>query len=380
VAAWEKWLERWETDGLIPAESAARIRAFEAGKNAGEHLRWPVLLVLALGGLLLSGGVLLFVAAHWDTLSPGARFGLVLALVAVFPLASAFVSERFRPLAVTLYAVGTACAGAGIFLAAQLFNLQEHWPDGLLLWSLAALAAWWLVRSWPQAVLVALLTPAWLLGEWLQRTERSVVDPRLPIEAALLLAITYATARDPATPSVARTAVTGIGLVASIPATLVLVSTDNFPSGFGLAVAPASVMVSAVGWTVALGAPLALALILRGRRAWVNVLAAVWVLVLGTTCHHGPATRWQELGPYAWCALGALGMGALGVSERKREGIELGVVGFALTVLLFYFSNVMDKLGRATSLIGFGLIFLLGGWFLERVRRGLLARVRGAAR
>ena len=61
--------------------------------------------------------------------------------------------------------------------------------------------------------------------------------------------------------------------------------------------------------------------------------------------------------------------------EARKERINLGVAGFALTILFFYFSNVMDKLGRSASLIGLGLLFLLGGWLLERTRRQLVARL-----
>ena len=36
----------------------------------------------------------------------------------------------------------------------------------------------------------------------------------------------------------------------------------------------------------------------------------------------------------------------------------------------------MDKLGRSVSLIGMGLLFLAGGWLLEKARRRMLARMR----
>ena len=55
------------------------------------------------------------------------------------------------------------------------------------------------------------------------------------------------------------------------------------------------------------------------------------------------------------------------------------MAGFALTVTVFYFSDVMDRLGRSASLIGMGLLFLGGGYLLEQTRRRLLARVRTAA-
>ena len=63
--------------------------------------------------------------------------------------------------------------------------------------------------------------------------------------------------------------------------------------------------------------------------------------------------------------------------ERRAERINLGVAGFALTVLVFYFSSVMDRLGRSASLVGLGLLFLVGGWALEHTRRRLVASVTG---
>jgi len=47
----------------------------------------------------------------------------------------------------------------------------------------------------------------------------------------------------------------------------------------------------------------------------------------------------------------AVGVIAWGLHDRRAERINLGIAGFTLTVLLFYFSDVMDKLGRSASLI-----------------------------
>jgi uncharacterized membrane protein len=69
---------------------------------------------------------------------------------------------------------------------------------------------------------------------------------------------------------------------------------------------------------------------------------------------------------------------AWGVGDGRNERINMGSVMFALTVISFYFSEVMDKLGRSASLIGFGLLFLVGGWALERFRRRLVVHARGA--
>jgi hypothetical protein len=136
-----------------------------------------------------------------------------------------------------------------------------------------------------------------------------------------------------------------------------------------------------LGWTVALALPLVLAWWLRRNAAWMNVIAALWVIVLGTTRLRSGAGDsllsyvWRELGPYTMWVLGSLGLIAWGLQEARKERINLGIAGFALTVVAFYFSAVMDKLGRAASLIGLGLLFVLGGWLLEKTRRSLLVRL-----
>src|SRR5260370_32552567 len=110
----DKQLERWISAGVVDAGTAARIRTFEESQGSGERLRWPVLLAVALGGVLLCAGVLLFLAAHWDALSPAWRFSLVMFLVALFAIAGALTEERFPALSTTFYAIGTICVGAGI--------------------------------------------------------------------------------------------------------------------------------------------------------------------------------------------------------------------------------------------------------------------------
>ncbi|MEK7403598.1 MAG: hypothetical protein AAB225_00680 [Acidobacteriota bacterium] len=47
-----------------------------------------------------------------------------------------------------------------------------------------------------------------------------------------------------------------------------------------------------------------------------------------------------------------------------------------LTVISFFFSHVMDKLGRSASLIALGVLFLAGGWYGEKLRRRLIAEVK----
>src|SRR5258708_7365045 len=127
----EGQLQRWAEAGLIDAQSAGRIRDYETA-HASRGMRWPVVFAIAFGSIMVAAGILLFVAAHWDDLSPTQRFLLVLAMISGFHVAAGALMPRLRALGLALHAIGTVALGGGIFLAGQIFNLQEHWPGGIL--------------------------------------------------------------------------------------------------------------------------------------------------------------------------------------------------------------------------------------------------------
>ena len=378
---WQSNLERWTKAGLLDSAAAQRIRHFEASQEKSGHLRWPILIAIGLGALMMGAGVLLFVSAHWDTLSPGQRFALVLLLVAIFHLSAAGISERFSGLATVLHGVGTIALGAGIFLAAQIFNLQEHWPGGVLLWAIGAALAWAVLRDWLQASLLAILAPAWLASEWIDAAERFHTGEHILGRGLLLLSLTYLSAVYGTQSSTLRRALVWIGGLALFPSAVFAVAWSDWMTWRrGI---PSSLLI--MGWLIGLAVPLLIAYWLRHRDAWINGVAAAWVAVAATLPSHADNTEsllqfaWGQVGPYIWCAVAALGLVAWGLREFRRERINLGVIGFGLTVIVFYFSQVMDKLGRSASLIGMGLLFLVLGWVLEKTRRQLVAKVRGAA-
>jgi uncharacterized membrane protein len=345
---WNRWLDRWVAASLIDEAAAAKIRAYEEGQAKPAGLRWPVIVALSLGGLMLAAGVLLLVAARWEDLSPAARLSVVLLMVAAFHIAGVVVTGRFEALAVTLHTIGTAALGAGIFLAAQIFNLEEHWPGGFMLWAAGAWVAWWLRRDWPQAALAAVLTPIWLGGEWAVAAEGGRMNPRVLPAGLLLLALAYLTAVVGERRGPVRRSLVWMGGLAILPSAFLTAISGTMPYP-----TPAGEAAEAGGWLAAVVVPSAVAFLLRRRGALVNLAFVPWVVLLSLLL-------------IAW-----------GARESRAERINLGFAGFALSVFAFYISSMTDKLGRSASLIGLGLLFLAGGWLLERSRRRLLARVGG---
>ena len=368
---WAPWLARWTEAGLVDAPTADRIRAFEAAHAGSNRLRWPILIALAFGALMIGGGVLLFVAANWDALSPAARFALVLLLVSMFHVAGALTAARFRGMSEALHAIGTVSLGAGIALSGQIFNLDEHWPGGIMLWAAGAGLGWALLRHTTQMALFAILTPAWLASEWIAANEGSPVlrgTGDVPAIGVLLLALAYLTAAGRGRPSRSRRALMWIGAIALPIAALLLAVIE---SGRRYDSTPHLDATGVTGWIVAFAGPLLVAAALRRREAWPIAVAALWAAAVAWIPALGSDTP-----AFAWWGLGAIGLVAWGVYDTRVERINLGAAFFAATVLVFYFSQVMDKLGRSASLLTLGLLFLVGGWALERMRRTLVARSR----
>lgn len=365
-------LVRWTAAGVIDDETADRIRNFERSRRGSTPLRWPILVALVFGALMLASGVLLFVSAHWDTMSPQFRFGLVVLLVALFHVIGALVAERFAGMSTTLHAIGTVALGAGIFLAGQIFNLEEHWPGGVMLWALGAAIGWAVLGQVPQLAMAAALVPAWLAGEWYVATYEiaALTSARVLGAGVALLALVYFTALTPERADLRRQVLLWLGGISLVPAMLFLavVSPDR---RWDATVSRPSAALQIVGWVVAIGAPLLVAAALRRGSAWPNAVAALWVALLFRLSMLGE--RWL----YAWWALGAMALVAWGVSDARRERINMGAALFAVTVLTFYFSEVMDRLERSASLVGLGVLFLAGGWALERIRRRLVLGVGG---
>jgi len=380
----EESLERWTRAGVLDAVAAQRIREYEHTSERPSGLRWQVLLALVFGGIMLAAGVCLFVAAHWDELSPPARFAVVLATMLVLHGAAILVRDRFEKLAITLHGVGTAAAGAGVFLVGQIFNMQEHWPAGILLWALCAIAGWLLLEDQVQQTITMLLVPAWILSEWMVRTDGYRSSELLSMRMLASFAVVYLTAFIGTKKKLVFALLFAAGAIA------LTISAGALAQGGGWlwhnwANTPALPLhLSMVGWSWIVVVPLLVA----WRLKLSAIVPLLVVIISGIVLPHLFRMRDGSLPynssqstvlAYLWVGSVACFFTWWGVREHSRALINYGIFGFAATVLWFYFSSVMDKLGRSFSLIVLGLLFLGGGWLLEKTRRQLVRHALEAA-
>jgi len=83
----EAEIQRWIDARVIDQSTAERIRSFERNAGGAATRNWPMLIAIAFGALMLGAGILLFVAAHWEDMSPWSRLSLVMLMVAALHVA-----------------------------------------------------------------------------------------------------------------------------------------------------------------------------------------------------------------------------------------------------------------------------------------------------
>lgn len=379
----EEALQRWMNAGLIDQATARRIREFEASQEQPSGLRWQVLLALVFGAILLAAGIALFVAAHWDDISPLTRFVIVMFTLAAIHAIAVLVRERFATLATVLHGVGTLAAGAAIALVGQIFNIEEHWPAAILLWALCAIAGWVLLGDEVQQTIALLLLPVWIVCEWIARTDGYRGSEIMSARMIAVIAAVYLTAFLRSQRRLVAGVLFAAGAIALTVAVAGLVSFYGWHDWATTPVPP--VLLTIFGWGV-----LAAAIILAWRVSQSPPVPVLVVFLAAMVLPHCYVFRERSYAggtiyptesnwfAYLVVATVAAFLGWWGVRERSRALINYSVVAFALTVLWFYFSNLMDKLNRSLSLIVLGVLFLGGGWALEKLRRRMVGQVKEA--
>ena len=159
-----RWLlteiDQWLGENLVDPALATTLRERYAVVDRG----WGRIIFSAIGATLIGLGVILFFAYNWAGLHKFLKLALVFSALLGSHGAAWWVSQRNpsnRGLIEGLHVLGTMMFGAGIWLIAQIYHIDEHYPNALIVWGLGALALAWSLPSLSQAFLAVLLIALW---------------------------------------------------------------------------------------------------------------------------------------------------------------------------------------------------------------------------
>jgi uncharacterized membrane protein len=175
----ETEVERWTVEGIITSEQAARIRALYASQS--NPVSWGLIVFFGLGAVVIGLGVILLFAYNWDDIPKFGKLALIFAALGASHLGGIRLrahTDWRANLGEALSLLGTMAFGAGIWLIAQIYHIEEHFPTGFLIWGLGALAMAWAIESTLQGMVATILLATWAGTETMSFHE--------PVDAAIL--------------------------------------------------------------------------------------------------------------------------------------------------------------------------------------------------
>lgn len=151
-------LASWVRDGVVDERTAASLsNRYALADLAQESGHQVATSIFTIGSLLIGGGLIAFVAAHWTNIPiPGKVTLLFAALLALHATGYRFLLTSPR-LGSALIFTGTLAFGANLALLGQMFQIQRDQPEWMAAWALGALAMA-LARTSASNAAVALVT------------------------------------------------------------------------------------------------------------------------------------------------------------------------------------------------------------------------------
>ncbi|SMF27408.1 Uncharacterized membrane protein [Alteromonadaceae bacterium Bs31] len=165
MSNYRKWLlnevELWCNQGLISSEQARQIAALYP-YNA--ETNWGKIIFAGVGAVIFGLGIILVLAYNWEFMHRLLKLAVVLSSVAIAHGIGFYYSRSASPhqrIGESLHLLGTMLFGAGIWLVAQVYHIDEHYPNAFFIWAMGAMVLAWVLPSISHTLLALLLVFLW---------------------------------------------------------------------------------------------------------------------------------------------------------------------------------------------------------------------------
>ncbi|MCK4649226.1 DUF2157 domain-containing protein [bacterium] len=176
IAKWlRKQLDFWANKGILNQSQKDNIKSLyiwpeqEVTPPSKEKPSINLIVVLeAIGAFLIGAGVISFVAFNWPRLPNFTKLILIIIAVVSAHLTGFFILShrpKFQKAGFSFIFLGNIFYGAGIWLVAQMYHIQQAFPTGVFLWALGILPFAYVVKSKLNYFLAVALFILWTLGE-----------------------------------------------------------------------------------------------------------------------------------------------------------------------------------------------------------------------
>jgi uncharacterized membrane protein len=349
-------VSRWREAGWLTAEAESRI-VEELARSGREVGLASALGILA--SILLSFAVVSFVAAHWQEMPRGARLALIFALISAGYAAAGYLASRgAAKMADAGILFSCAVFGAGIALISQMYHIDGHPPDGVLLWGLGSFLAGAALRSNPALALSLVLFALWTAME--MGGSGRVHWPFLGAWAAVSAAFAWQRWQ----PGVHLSGLAMTMFVIGLGYVINKGHAHHVVVGIGLLVAALSIaaMKSRPEWDGVAAPALGYAI----AAAYVGMFALQFFEDISTS---------RLILLAAITLLGLLATIAFGLYSGHRGALWLGYIGFSIEILSVYWKTVGTLLDTSLFFLVAGLIVAALAYMAYRLaQRGGMER------
>ena len=190
-AALRNELAVWIHKGIVTEETAMQLSsAYELDNLRHESTRLLSAVIFTIGGLLLGGGLISFVAANWEVIPTPMKLALLYSALLGLHIVGFWLrhSKNWTRLGHALIFCGCLVFGANIGLVAQIFHISSSWYGGFGAWALGSLVMAWAVRSWIIGVLALGTSFIWFVGFQSDREQLASAYPLILAVSLLPLA------------------------------------------------------------------------------------------------------------------------------------------------------------------------------------------------
>ncbi len=153
---------KWTQSGIIDNSQAEAIKGLYPLVKAERP--WGLLVFSGIGAVIIGLGIILLFAYNWEKMTKFSKLAVVFGALIVSQGTGAGIflrSERFKGLGEAIAVLGTMLFGAGIWLVASIYHIEEHYPNAFFVWALGALLLALAMPSVIQGILAAVLFTIW---------------------------------------------------------------------------------------------------------------------------------------------------------------------------------------------------------------------------
>ena len=188
-----KWLRDeialWVNEGIIgPDQGTALKRRYPP---PAEGTAWGRIIFFSIGAILFGLGVILIFAYNWEKMHKFVKLAVIFAALIGAHGAGYWLKRpqsQFQTAGEGLHLLGTMLFGAGIWLIAQIYHIEEHYPTAFLIWGSGALALAWSLPSIAHGILAAILLVLWNCFEVFDFKDPHLISPFLILGGIMPLA------------------------------------------------------------------------------------------------------------------------------------------------------------------------------------------------